>query len=558
MDFLNKAYTQISDLFRSMSPGARLTSGLLVVVIMVSLAFLFRTGTSMSGTYLYGGNDFSQSELATMENAFAKAGLNKSEIIGNRIRVPSSQKADYLAALVDNNAMPANPYSFLNEATNSTSPFTTNKTLEAKIRNAKQQELALIISRMRDIEFATVHYDEIEKRGFPRRKEKTATVAVKATGDNRIEEDRVRAIRNLVAAAYAGMSTANVTVTDINGGTYPGSSAGGIGSAMDNPYAALKSKYEKQWSNKISDYLRWIPGVIVGVNVELNKELLHQENSIKLNPKDVITTSSKDETKTSTTSSANPGGRPGAVSNGLSNSTASISSSAGINSEISENSTQSSSITSRDYVTKKTAALTPSAVTVSVGVPVAFYKKIWREENPAEENEEPKDPTQDDINAVAEKYKTKIEEQLKQLIPPPVSNTDDPYPRFTIETLPDLPSLAVKEPGMSEKASAWLAIYWQPVGMTMLGLFSLLMLRGMIRSVPSAPTASKLESTPAAQLSVENNEDEDEEETETVNAPKLRRFKTDGPNLKDELADVVREDTEAAAKVLRSWIGDAA
>ena len=41
MDFLNKAFAQLSDLFRSMTPGARLTAGLLLVVVIVSLGYLF-------------------------------------------------------------------------------------------------------------------------------------------------------------------------------------------------------------------------------------------------------------------------------------------------------------------------------------------------------------------------------------------------------------------------------------------------------------------------------------------------------------------------------------
>ena len=42
MDFLNKAFAQLSDLFRSMTPAARITAGLLLAVVVVSLVYLFR------------------------------------------------------------------------------------------------------------------------------------------------------------------------------------------------------------------------------------------------------------------------------------------------------------------------------------------------------------------------------------------------------------------------------------------------------------------------------------------------------------------------------------
>ncbi len=41
MDFINKAFAQLADLSRSMTPGARITSVLLLVLVVVSLAYLF-------------------------------------------------------------------------------------------------------------------------------------------------------------------------------------------------------------------------------------------------------------------------------------------------------------------------------------------------------------------------------------------------------------------------------------------------------------------------------------------------------------------------------------
>src|SRR5688500_7484224 len=101
MNFLNQAYTQLADLFRSMTPAARITTGPLLVVVVVSLAYLFQLKTSGSDEYLFGGRIFSQDELGVMEAAIAQAGLNNAENVGNRIRVPRGLKHKYLAALVD-------------------------------------------------------------------------------------------------------------------------------------------------------------------------------------------------------------------------------------------------------------------------------------------------------------------------------------------------------------------------------------------------------------------------------------------------------------------------
>ena len=49
MDFLNKSFAQLSELFRSMTPGARITTGLLLAVVVVSMGYLFRQSAAGPG-----------------------------------------------------------------------------------------------------------------------------------------------------------------------------------------------------------------------------------------------------------------------------------------------------------------------------------------------------------------------------------------------------------------------------------------------------------------------------------------------------------------------------
>ena len=108
MDFLNKAFAQFNDLFRSMSPGGRITAGLLLVVAVVSVGYLFQSQVGGGDDYLFGGQAFSAPTLQNMEEAFGTAGLNGFSFDGGRVKVPHSQRAAYIAALADKKAMPPN------------------------------------------------------------------------------------------------------------------------------------------------------------------------------------------------------------------------------------------------------------------------------------------------------------------------------------------------------------------------------------------------------------------------------------------------------------------
>src|SRR5438874_2293198 len=148
MDFVNQAYAQLVELLRSMSAGTRIAIALLLLVVVVSLAYLFQYQTAGGDEYLLGGRSFMQSELTAIEAAFSKAGLGKSQVVGNQIRIPRGKKELYLAAIADGNALPADFYKYLDDAIKADNPFSSPKSLEMRRWNAKQKELSLIIGRM--------------------------------------------------------------------------------------------------------------------------------------------------------------------------------------------------------------------------------------------------------------------------------------------------------------------------------------------------------------------------------------------------------------------------
>ena len=50
----------------------------------------------------------------------------------------------------------------------------------------------------------------------------------------------------------------------------------------------------------------------------------------------------------------------------------------------------------------------------------------------------------------------------------------------------------------------------------------------------------------------------EEEPEQPAAAPRLRRRRSKGgPSLRDELVEIVRDDPDAAANILRNWIGSA-
>ena len=561
MDFVNQAYAQLAELLRSMSVGTRVATASLLVLVVVSVVYLFQYQVTGGDELLLGGRSFDAGELTAMEAAFSKAGLGKWQTIGNQIRVPRGQKELYMAALADANALPPDFYRYLDEATAADSPFASVKSLEVRRWNAKQKELSLIIKRMRGIEDATIQYDEETKRGLVPSKQKTAMVAVK-TLSGQLDEEQVRAIRNVVSSAYAGLDRHQITITDMTSGYSYGGALGPDGLPEDESlYATYKLRYEREWQRKISEQLKYIPGVVVGVNAELNPEVEHVISQSKVDPKPV-TLASVESTKESKTQNPFVGGRPGAQSNGLSNTPISlqqVGGSSGSENSTSETHNDIKNVASSDSAQIRRAALTPKKVTASIDVPMSYYVAIWNRRNP-QPADKPKAPDPAELAGIETVTKKSIQERIRNLLPD-VDQGTNPYPHIVVETYTDLPVSPPAPPSYATMAGDWLAANWQTAGLVGLGLMSLLMLRSMVRSsaMPAATAVASHahageSSSPRPAVHDAAAADDEPEPARILKA----RFQTTGPDLKTELQEIVKENPDAAASILRSWIGEAA
>jgi flagellar M-ring protein FliF len=554
MDFLNKAWTQLTDLFRSMTPGARVTAGLLLAVLAISLTFLLRSHVSSPDEYLLAGASF---EMDATLKAFSKANLDTYVVEGSRIRVPRAQQTKYLAALADGNALPGDLFSSVDKAEDKDGPFLPPEQSEARRKTAKEKLLSAIVSGMQGVQNAVVLYDVDVKQGLRREKILTASVNVRPRGSEPLTEQRVQAIRRLVASSIAGLEPEKVTVSDLSTGkTYYGG-AGGIGNSLDDAYAVHKREYEQEWTEKVLNALSRIPGVTVTTNVELDKKQLLRKEEVKHDPKSVPY-QTEEKTTTETSEGNSPGGRVGAVAQ-TANAPASLAASSGKGQgEQKERSEQKAvNAISSTRSEETTVGLTPQRVAVAVSIPASYFKKVWQERNPVEPGTPPKTPDPKELEAIRTAVLSDVKKQVATLLPPKVEGQTDSSDPVMVTEFQDITTPAPPEPGVRELVVGWLVQYWTTVGLMLLGLVSLLVLRSVVRSVAPPPAAPAV--APAAAAAVTAAEVEEEPPPAETSAParRLKRTRKPGVSLKEELSDLVKEDPDAAASILRTWIGNA-
>jgi flagellar M-ring protein FliF len=551
MDFLNKYFAQIRELFEGMTPGARVTSALLLAVTIASLGYLFTSGFTPGGdVFLLDNRAFSSDELTAMEGAFATEGLGDYEIVGGRIRVPRGKSTAYVAALAKAGVLPADFSSILDNALNKSGTFEDKSKFQARLRHGKQQFLAEVFRNMKGIERAAVLFDEEVKGGLRRERVVTASVSVKPIGGLALDDSQVRSICQTMVGAVAGLHSEKVVVMDLNTGKAH------HGSPSDSPGAGGESMEKKQrqeedyYRRKIEDLLALVPGVIVTPTVELTPEKIYRTESTEYD-KDKSVSVSMSETKTSKDyTGESKGGRPGYVAQQNTARSLPTTESKGAKENEKTSEMVESKLPAGERVEKEYAAHMIDRVSVAIAVPTSWFTKIWQKRNPTPPGEDPQDPAAGDIDQIRTTEIDRIKKIVAGAIPPPKTVGGGQIADLVqVTDFEDIIPAAIPEPTMTENAGSWFAENWSTVGLILLGLFSLLMLRSMIRSTPSG---RDLEVAGVEHVPSEGDESEDVEGTAE---PRVLGFSESGASLQDDLTELVATDPETAANILKNWIG---
>ncbi len=557
MDFLNQATGQVRELMLSMTPAARVTALLLLGVIGVSLGYLAQHQTAGSDAYLFNGEFLPGSVVDRAEAAIAQAGLQGYERVSNRIKVPRARKHEFVAAVADGGALPPNFHQVVDEALN-VSAFASGDTRREKLKAARAQQLSMMISGMAGIERANVMFDIREAKGLGRVGQATATVSVLPDAGETLDAGQIKRIQKAVAGGIAELKPEQVVV--INSGD--GSSFGGggdIGSDdFENEYYRTKIAYERKVQSQIEDLLWNIPGARIQVTAELEATLERRSQTMtpegepkafhetKLEENDIV-------------SEIDNGGRPGARAQGPSRNK-NVTATTTIKNEHKKESNQADNLVGQKSEFVREATLVPEEVYVSITVPTNYLLSVWKERERMKGND-PEQPLPNDIETRLQGLEGAVTSNLKNVVVPliPGRLAEDKLKKIEVAYLETLTPEVVEGPSTSTQALGWASQNFNTMTMAVVALISLLMLRSMVKSIPASEPASLVGGATLALDTVEGSSTqaggEAGENEEGGKRPRLKLKK--GDSLKDDLVEIVQEDPDAAAAILRSWIGNA-
>jgi flagellar M-ring protein FliF len=194
-------------------------------------------------------------------------------------------------------------------------------------------------------------------------------------------------------------------------------------------------------------------------------------------------------------------------------------------------------------------AASPRRVTASIVVPNSYYLEVWHRENQSTAGS-PSEPDSGALALVESRERRKIEQLVGNLLP---GRDAGAAGRVAVSTFH--PPADEREAELRDKAVAWLVEHWQIASVAGLALVGLLLLRSIVRSMNASHRPA--ETSPGTSPTLSLVTDAGHHAAAVEPSEPARRRSGVAANLAGELADAVRQDPEAAASVLRSWIGNA-
>ncbi len=562
MNMLTQIGKQASELFASMTPSARIMAALMLGTVVVSLGWILTQHQESQQTYILGL--LSPEEVRNAEKAFGAALLSDYEVVnGTRIKVPASEKAQYLKALTDGGAIPPQWGDKISQSLDS-GIFDPPSLIAKRQSVAREQEFAHNLQRLPQVDFAAVAFDE-KRQGFARETEKVCSIQVQQFGSRPIDTSVLRHIAESATTYFAGLKKENVSVFDLGSSNIYRASSNG-NSADENLVLAAQVEWEEKYYQQVSERLSQYGAIKLAVSVELDNTVLQESEKLEYDPTGVSleTSSTRKDTETA---KAPRGGRPGYASNAA-NTPATVSNNTPEQtSKIKETGESIRSEFGKHATRTRVAGLVPKEVKISVGIPESYFRKVfahrWQLENPDLDPAEATPPTQQQLTDVKDEVIAEVESAIT-VIPIGFRQGEDRKPYINVSSYTDLPLPEMPEPTLADNSLAWLAESWSTVAMIVLVLVSLAMMFSWVKGQQNDPETERRFSEGFG-LQVPD-QVVDELDLSIAGAGgeggdgdrDKPQFEVTGEEMKEDLSTLIKENPDAAVNLLKTWIGDAA
>lgn len=207
------------DRFRELAGNRRVKALTIAVLILVTIVLIQvgKLDREESMCDLLANYQLRAVDLHKMQIALSKSGLNEFEVEGNRVLVPKSLHSQYLQAVAEQGAIPQELRSE-QKSKPVGNPFLSRSQQLSLQREARKQQVQEMVNRLPFVEQAWFEMDEPESHSSFRQSTKSAVVSIRPAPHCLLLDHHLDAVRQMISGAIADLPTEQVVVIDLNTG----------------------------------------------------------------------------------------------------------------------------------------------------------------------------------------------------------------------------------------------------------------------------------------------------------------------------------------------------
>lgn len=539
MDLLRQSTGQARQALDSMPPLSRAVLAVMLLLVLASGSFLYRSASDSSHEMLFGGRFLVDHELDAIELAFSRAGLDAWQRSGRQIQIPKEKRSEYLAALSDTSALPFTLRNPMKEAMQASNLFDSTSMRNSREMLAKEQDLGIKIAAFPDVQWASVDYDEGEKRGLSSPKQQSASILVIPQTDSPLSHNRIKSIQELVRGSFAGLNAEDIVVIDTNANPDDGV-------FNEDPAFRKQKEVETRIEQKVRNLLADFPAKIA-VSAQIDDASDKQRALLKirsdtvnlLTPKTLLDVlDDKHPVSTSKRDSASViGNRSVVITSSFDDLVREAADTIG-----KENQTN-------DYSEFKSLRI--KSVRVSVGLPTSYYQQLhtqeFRKNKPGKVGEDVPGMTDQDLADLRGKTEDVIRSAVTVLLPEAKSALTD-TPLVEVWDYTDFSGVGVTSTNQAESIFGWMINSKNHLLYLALSFLTLLAVVGYSKFSSQRKLLSHEDEAVAESLRLHEM---------TKRHGELYRPTDHASKLERQLSASFESDPELGAKVIQNWIRQA-
>lgn len=550
MEFFRKAWATIQVQLNKLPATSRwLMGSLLIILVMTGFLILQYAGQAETVSIMPAGSDRAPAVLARLQSAGIRA-----ENKAGQIFVSVEKRDEAYAVLAEGDLLSDNLSGVFDDMIKNQTPWTSNLQNQQAFLLAKRAWLGKVIGKFAGVRSADVILDVPRNDGFGATHVRpSASVNVIMRGNNTVTRRLTESIAGMVSGAISEMKPEDVVVIDANQGRQYTVKKGSSGLSEDTieQYQALE-QYHRE---KIAEVLRYIPGVIVAVNVRTDTVLDRVVSETKYTPEPLRKTVEEEVKSRDSTAGGEAGVKP---NGGMSIDSGGA---AGSASETTRTETEYSDTKVTKQENTKYAGQGTKQISVTVNVPESYFAGLARQaKDPAQKDAE---VTRAEIEKKRAEFLPQIEAQVKPLIAAESEGV------VAVSMIPDLRMVlgpgGIDAPGGGGGAGA-VGLFSsvgeysgviKPVGLTLLAVASLGLMFSMVKKATQQtpmPSIQELAGVPPPLTVEEDLVGEADATDATMAGVELNEEEIRTRRIADQIGEMVKSNPTEAAGLFNRWI----